>query len=68
MFTIVVAGYAVLMLAIVLAVFGAAARPTPKPPSVVFDQMPARRMSKPVFKPTIPNANNGGSEVLAFEA
>jgi hypothetical protein len=67
MITIVIAGYAALMLTIVLAVFGAAARSTPKPPAVVFDEIPVRRGAKPVFKPITPTATNGGSEVLAFE-
>jgi hypothetical protein len=56
------------MLTIVMAVFAAAGRPTPKAPSVVFEELPVRRSAPPVFKPAVPNAENGGTEVLAFEA
>ena len=67
MITVVIAGYAILMLTIVLALVAAAGRPTPTvSEDVVLDARAVRRTAKPVFKPTA--ANNGGTEVLAFEA
>ena len=68
MITVVIAGYVALMLTIVLAVFAAARRPAPKPPAIVFEELPGRRSAKPVFRPTVPPSANGGTEVLAFEA
>jgi hypothetical protein len=68
MITVVIAGYAVLMLTIVLAFAASAGRPTPKlSDDVVLDARAVRRTAKPVFTP-MPTANNGGTEVLAFEA
>lgn len=68
MITIVIAGYAVLMLTIVLSLVAAAARPTPKPcEEVILDARAVRRTpAKPVFQP-MPTATSGGTEVLAFE-
>ena len=68
MITVVIAGYAILMLTIVLALVAAAGRPVPTvSEDVVLDARAVRRTAKPVFKPT-PTANAGGTEVLAFEA
>lgn len=69
MITIVIAGYAVLMLTIVLSLVASAARPTPKPcEEVILDARAVRRApAKPVFTP-MPTPNSGGTEVLAFEA
>jgi hypothetical protein len=68
MITIVIAGYAVVMLTIVLALAVAAGRPQPKPSDVVLEAPDALRSAPPVFRPTIPTSNRGGTEVLAFEA
>ena len=68
MITIVLAGYAVLMLTIVMALFSAARRKTPKP-AVALEEMPVRRTAKPVLTPiTMTPAERGGTEILAFEA
>jgi hypothetical protein len=67
MITIVIAGYAVLMLTIVLALFTAARRPSPKP-AVQIEEMRVRRSVQPVLMPSIPTSERGGTEVLAFEA
>lgn len=68
MITIVVAGYAALMLTIVLSLVASAARSTPKPSDVVLDDSAVRRAPKPVFAPASTVSNSGGTEVLAFEA
>lgn len=67
MITVVIAGYAILMLTIVLALVAAAARPEPKPSNAILDDSAVRRSAKPAFTPT-PASSNGGTEVLAFEA
>jgi hypothetical protein len=68
MLTIVIAGYAVVMLTIVLALVGAAGRPQPKASDIVLEEPVVRRSAPPVFRPSVPTSNRGGTEVLAFEA
>ena len=68
MITIVIAGYAALMLTIVVALFKSATRPAPKPSGIVLDDYSVRRAPRPVFMPTIQTSTHGGAEVLAFEA
>jgi hypothetical protein len=70
MITIVVAGYAALMLTIVLALFaGAARRPEPKPQGkVAGDGSPMPRAKKVARSTATPSKVHGGTEVLAFGA
>ena len=68
MITIVLAAYAVLVLTIVLGLVAAAGRPEPKPSSVALNEPSVRNSAPPVYTPTIPAHERGGSEVLAFEA
>ena len=68
MITVVIAGYAIMMLTIVLSLVAAAARPKPKPSDIILDERAVRRTAKPVFTPSIAISSNGGTEVLSFEA
>lgn len=72
MISIVLAGYATLMLTIVLALFTAAARRPESSAqanaSVAAEELPVRRAQKP-SRPTPPRTKvHGGTEVLAFGA
>ena len=70
MITIVIAGYAALMLTIVLALFaGAARRPEPRPlGTVAAEVLPKQRAKKAARPSTTPSKVHGGTEVLAFGA
>ena len=69
MITIVIAGYAVLMLTIVFALLGAARRPEPKPDAPVMTaELPVRPKKVVRPRPLIPSKVHGGTEVLAFGA
>ena len=69
MITIVIAGYATLVLTVVFALLAAARRPQPKPNTpVTLAELPVR--PKRAVRPMAftPSKVHGGTEVLAFEA
>ena len=66
MITIVISGYAVLMLTIVLALLAAARRPEPKPGAVAVEELPVRRASRPVQPQPVRSSVHGGTEVFAI--